>query len=263
MSAEPLHRSYLHFSELPTSLRVLYTAVLALMGAGYLFALIYLYHSYSGRDGDAAKLSYEDVVIAYSGSGKGSKLEAALRGPMAAMLPAEESKTVIAWVQGGAERSQYESDIKPVLDKRCLSCHDGSNPHLSNLGGFESVKKVTEQDTGTDVFTLVRVSHVHLFGMTFIFFILGQIFSHAYLRPVWFKSFVVVLPFIAIALDVSSWYLIKVYKPFAAVTMIGGGVMGLSFSFMGIVSMYQLWFGKTPPAVAQRGREGERQLAGL
>ena len=38
MSAEPLHRSYLHFSELPTSLRVLYTAVLALMGAGYLFA---------------------------------------------------------------------------------------------------------------------------------------------------------------------------------------------------------------------------------
>jgi hypothetical protein len=72
-----------------------------------------------------------------------------------------------------------------------------------------------------------------------------------------------VLPFIAIALDVSSWYLIKVYKPFAAVTMIGGGVMGLSFSFMGIVSMYQLWFGKTPPAVAQRGREGERQLAGL
>jgi len=263
MSAEALHRSYLHFSELPTSLRVLYTAVLALMGAGYLFAGIYLYHSHSGRDGDPRTLSYEDVVIAYSGSGQGSKLEAALRGPMAAMLPADESKSLISWVQQGAERSQFESEIKGVLDKRCASCHDGSNPHLSNLVGFDNVKKTTEQDTGTDVFTLVRVSHIHLFGMTFIFFIMGQIFSHAYVRPVWFKSLVVVLPFIAISLDVSSWYFTKIYKPFAWVVMLGGGIMALSFTFMGVVSMYQLWFGKKPPAVAQRTKAGERLLAGL
>jgi hypothetical protein len=255
MSAEPLHRSYLHFSELPTSLRVLYTAVLALMGAGYLFAGIYLYHSHSGRDGDPSTLSYEDVVIAYSGSGKGSKIEAALRGPMAAMLPAEESKSVIAWVQAGAERAQYESDIKGVLEKRCLSCHDGSNPHLSNLGNFESVKKVTEQDTGTDIFTLVRVSHIHLFGMTFIFFIMGTIFSHAYLRPVWLKSLVVVLPFIAIAMDVGSWYFTKLFHPFALMTMAGGGVMALSFTFMGVVSTYQLWFGKTPAPVLERAAD--------
>jgi hypothetical protein len=122
------------------------------------------------------------------------------------------------------------------------------------------MKKVTEQDTGTDIFTLVRVSHIHLFGMTFIFFIMGQIFSHAYIRPVWFKSLVVVLPFIAITLDVSSWYFIKLYKPFAAVTMLGGGVMALSFTFMGIVSMYQLWLGKTPTAVVQRGQEGQRAV---
>ena len=252
MNGEPLHRSYLHFSELPTSLRVLYTAVLALMGAGYLFAIIYLYHTYSGRDGDPSTLSYEDVVIAYSGSGKGSRLEAALRGPMATMLPADELKGVVSWVQQGAERSQYESEIKAVLDKRCLTCHDGSNPHLSNLTNYDNVKKVTEQDTGTDIFTLVRVSHIHLFGLTFVFFIMGQIFSHAYVRPVWFKSLVVVLPFIAISLDVGSWYFTKLYKPFAAVTMLGGAMMAFSFTFMGIVSMYQLWFGKTPEAVARR-----------
>jgi hypothetical protein len=263
MSAEPLHRSYLHFSELPTSLRVLYTAVLALMGAGYLFAIIYLYHTYSGRDGDPKTLSYEDVVIAYSGSGQGSKLEAALRGPMSAMLPADELKGVVTWVQQGAERAQYESDIRTVIDKRCLSCHDGSNPHLSNLGGFDNVKKTTEQDTGTDIFTLVRVSHIHLFGLTFVFFIMGQIFSHAYVRPVWFKSLVVVMPFVAITLDVSSWYFTKLYKPFAAITMLGGGVMALSFTFMGLVSAYQLWFGKTPPAVVQRGQEGGRRSVGL
>lgn len=262
MNGEPLHRSYLHFSELPTSLRVLYTGVLALMGAGYLFALIYLYHTYSGRDGDPKTLSYEDVVIAYSGSGKGSKLEAALRGPMATMLPADELKGVVAWVQKGADRGQYEADIKPVIDKRCLTCHDGGNPHLSNLSGYDNVKKVTEQDTGTDIFTLVRVSHIHLFGLTFVFFIMGQIFSHAYVRPVWFKSLVVVLPFVAISLDVSSWYFTKLYQPFAAVTMLGGALMALSFTFMGVVSMWQLWLGKTPAPVALRGEQGPGRVIG-
>lgn len=262
MSDEPLHRRYLHFSELPTSLRVLYTGVLALMGFGYLFALIYLYHTYSGRDGDATNLTYDDVVIAYRGSGKGSRLESALRGPMSSMLPAEELKSVVAWVQAGADRGQFESDIRPVFDKRCVSCHDGSNPHLSNLSNYDTTKKTTEQDTGTDVFTLVRVSHIHLFGMTFMFVVMGQIFSHAYLRPVWLKASIVVLPFIAIALDVSSWYFIKLYQPFAAVTMLGGALMAFSFTFMGLVSMYQLWFGKTPPLVAQRAESSERDLIG-
>ena len=87
VSDEPLHRLYYHFSELPRSMRVLYTATLLILGLGYLFALIYLFHTYSGKDGNPATLSYDDIVIAYSGSGKGSRLESALRGSMSAMLP--------------------------------------------------------------------------------------------------------------------------------------------------------------------------------
>ena len=78
MSATPLHRHYLHFSELPTSMRVMYTAVLLVLGLAYMFAAIYLFHTYSGRDGNPKDMSYDDLVIAYSGSGKGSRLEAAL-----------------------------------------------------------------------------------------------------------------------------------------------------------------------------------------
>jgi hypothetical protein len=134
-----------------------------------------------------------------------------------------------------------------------MTCHDGSNPHLVNLNGFDNVKKVTERDTGTGIFTLVRVSHIHLFGLTFVFFLVGSIFSHAYVRPVWFKVAVVVLPFVALVIDVSSWYFTKLYHPFALVVMAGGGVMGLSFAFMWVVSMYQMWFSRTPSAVMQRG----------
>lgn len=248
----PLHKAFLHFSEMPYSMRVVYTATLLILGMGYLFALIYLFHSYSGKDGDPMTLSYEDVVIAYSGSGKDSRLEAALRGSMSAMLPKDELGPLVGWVKEGAERARFEKEIKPTLDKRCMSCHDGSNPHLVNLNGFDNLKKVTERDTGAGIFTLVRVSHIHLFGLTFVFFIVGSIFSHAYLRPVWFKCTVVGLPFVSLVLDVGSWYFTKLYQPFAWVVMIGGGIMGLSFAFMWVVSMYQMWFSGPPSAITQR-----------
>jgi hypothetical protein len=252
-----LHRLYLHFSELPLSIRVLYTATLLVLGLGYLFALIYLFHSYSGKDGDATTLSYEDVVIAYTGSGKASRLESALRGSMAAMLPHDELVPVITWVQEGADRAGYEKTVRATLEKRCLSCHDGSNPHLPNLSGYDNLKKVTEIDTGTGIFTLVRVSHIHMFGLTFVFFVMGTIFSHAYLRPIWLKSAVVALPFVSLALDIGSWYFTKLYHPFGWVVMIAGGLMGLSFAFMWFVSMYQMWFSRAPEVVVARQASGQ------
>ena len=252
MDGTPLHRLYRHFSELPYSVRVLYTATLLILGTAYLFAGIYLFHSYSGKDGNPNTLSYDDIVIAYSGSGEGSRLEAALRGSMSAMLPRDELDSLVSWVQGGSERARYEQEVRPVFDQRCMDCHDGSNPHLPNLNGYDNVQKVTERDTGAGLFTLVRVSHIHFFGLAFVFFILGSIFSHAYVRPVWFKCVVVAFPFVALTLDIGSWYFTKLYHPFAWVVMIGGALMGLSFAYMWVVSMYQMWFSRAPSVVVSR-----------
>ena len=252
MSDVPLHRLYHHYSELPYSMRVLYTATLLLLGTAYLFAGIYLFHTYSGRDGNPATLSYDDIVFAYHGSGKASRLEAALRGSMSGMLPREELNVINFWVQDGADRAKYEKEIRPMLDRRCMACHDGSNPHLVNLNGYDNLMKVTERDTGPAIFTLVRVSHIHFFGIAFVFFILGSIFSHAYVRPVWFKCAVVALPFVSLALDIGSWYFTRLFHPFAWVVIISGAVMALSFTYMWVVSMYQLWFSPPPSAVTRR-----------
>lgn len=254
---DPLHQLYTHYSELPCSQRVLYTATLLVLGLGYLFALVYLFHTQVGRDGKNY-FSVEDIVITYSGTGKGSRLESALRGPMQSMLPADEMETVVGWVQAGADRAKYEKDIKAVLDKRCMSCHDGSNPHLANFGSFDALKKTTEQDTGANVYTLVRVSHIHLFGLTFIFFIMGFMFSHAYMRPVWLKCSIVALPFVSIVLDIASWYFTKLYQPFAWVVLIAGAVMGMCFAFMWVVTMYQMWFSPPPALVAERAGDASR-----
>ena len=252
MTSAPLHNLYTHYSELPLSQRVLYTCTLLVLGLAYVFAIIYLFHSYSGRDGGTNTLTYEDIVIAYTGTGKGSRLEAALRGPMASMLPADEAGAIIGWASESPTQDKFESAVKPIVDKRCVSCHDGSNPHLPNLSGFDNIKKVTEKDTGTDIFTLVRVSHIHLFGLTFVFFIMGSMFAHAYFRPVWLKCAIVAMPFVSLVLDVSSWYFTKLFHPFAWVVMIAGGLMGLSFAFMWFTTMYQLWLSKPPEPVKRR-----------
>ena len=251
-NVQPPHRFFHHFSELPYSMRVLFTCMLLILGMGYLFALLNIYFTYAGRaGGNPLMLSYEDIVVAYSGSGKGSVLESALSGPMSTMLPPDEKTRLLSWVHDGAAKPAYDG-IKPILDKRCMACHNGSNPHLPNLSDFENLKKVTALDTGASVSTLVRVSHIHLFGVTFIFFIVGYAFTHAYVRPIWLKSTVIATPFAAIAVDVSSWYLIKLYHPFAWVEIGAGMLMAACFAFMWLTTLYQMWFSRPPEAILRR-----------
>jgi hypothetical protein len=257
MSDLPLHRNFRHYSELGYSQRVLYTAALLVLGFGYFFALLNVYFTYAGKAGGNPRLlTPQDLIVAYSGSGKASRLEAALRGPMSTMLPHDELNTVVRWAQTGASRPAYERDIRPILDRRCMACHDGSNPHLPNLNGYDNLKKVTEMDTGASVATLVRVSHIHLFGVTFIFFLVGFMFTHAYVRPVWLKCTIIAFPFLAIMVDVSSWYIIKLFHPFVFVEMAAGMLMAGCFAIMWLVTIYQLWFSPTPQKVVERQRAG-------
>ena len=236
-----VHRMFFHYSELPLSMRTLFTATLIVLGIAYLFAMIQIYEVHAGRDGRPG-LSAEDIAIAYSGSKTATRLESALSGPMSGMLPADERATIIGWVHRGLDNAEYDASIKPIIERRCLACHDGSNPHIVNLNGYENIAKVAQIDTGMSLTTLVRVSHIHMFGITFIFFIMGLIFSHAYVRPVWFKSAVIALPFLSIVIDIGSWYLTKINTAFAWAVIIGGGLMGLSFAIQWFVSMYQIWF---------------------
>jgi hypothetical protein len=243
----------MHFSMLPMGMRVLYTGTLVVLGLGYLFAMIHIFSSHAGRDGNPA-LSVEDLIIAYSGSKSDTRLESALNGPMANMLPGEERNVVIAWVRSGAEQETYAtSGAEQIIEKRCLMCHNGSNPHIPNFKEFEGIQHTAELDTGMDIFTLVRVSHIHLFGITFIFFIVSTIFCHAHIRPLWAKCIIILTPFVAIILDIGSWYLTKLYPGFAWVVMGSGALMGVAFAMQWIISVYQMWFYTLPQEIQDKG----------
>ncbi len=253
MTDQPPHALFRHYSELPYSLRTLFTCVLLILGLGYAFALLNIYFTYAGRaGGNPIMLSYEDIVAGYSGTGKGSVLESALSGSMSTMLRTDERASMVKWLRDGSPQLDYESAVKPIVDRRCLTCHDGRNPHLPSFTTFEGLSKVTTQDMGASIATLVRESHIHLFGVTFIFFIVGLAFTHAYVRPVWLKCAIIALPFLAIMIDVSSWYLIKLFHPFAWVEIGAGVAMASCFSVMWLTTLYQMWFTKPPEAILRR-----------
>ncbi|MFV2057585.1 MAG: hypothetical protein ACC707_14040 [Thiohalomonadales bacterium] len=240
-----------HFQFLPMGHRVLFTSALIVLSTGYLFAMIYIFSSHAGRDGKPG-LSVNDLIIAYSGSDSDTRLEAALKGPMANMLPDAEKIQISAWVRSGAEKQTFgSSGVESIIANRCLTCHNGTNPHIPNFSEFDNLATMTEKDTGMDLFTLVRVSHIHLFGITFIFFIVSTIFSHAYIRPLWVKCLLIVIPFVAILADIASWYLTKVFAPFAWVVMISGALMGASFAAQFCISIYQIWWLKLPGFVIE------------
>lgn len=239
----------IHFRYLPMSVRVLFTMVLLTFGLAYLMAMIQVWESHAGKDGNPM-LSGKDLMIAYSGNPEGTKLETALRGAMSDMLPDDKKKVVFDWLHDGAKPETLEGTIKPIIQEHCVACHVPEvNPHLPDLSTDEGILKVAQRDEGMTIATLVRVSHIHLFSITFIFFIVGYIFTHAYVRPVWLKCVLIATPFAVLITDVASWYLTKVWTGFAWVVIISGVLMGLSFAAMWVISMWQMWLGRLPDEV--------------
>lgn len=240
----------IHFQFLPLSMRVLFSMVLIVFGIGYLMAMIQVWENHAGKDGKPM-LTAKDLMISYSGNPEGTRLESSLRSSMADMLPAEKRQVIFDWLHAGAKQEEFEGKINPILQEHCVMCHTPeANPHLPSFTNFEGVSMVTAKDEGMSLATLVRVSHIHLFSITFIFFIVGYIFSHAYVRPIWLKCALIAIPFLVLITDVAAWYLTKVWTGFAWVVIISGAFMGLSFAAMWLISMWQMWFFKPPREIA-------------
>ncbi len=242
-----------HFKFLPMSVRVLFSMVLLVFGLGYCMAMIQVWENHAGKDGDPM-LSGKDLMIAYSGNPEGTKLETALRGPMADMLPAEKRQVIFDWLHSGGKAEEIATKIEPILQEHCVACHNPeANPHLPNFADPSGLTKVAQKDEGMTIPTLVRVSHIHLFSITFIFFIVGYIYTHALVRPTWVKCVVIAIPFLTLITDVASWYLTKVWTGFAWVVIGSGALMGTAFTIMWFTSMYQMWLGKVPTGLGEEG----------
>jgi len=230
-----------HFYDCTLNEKLLYTSFLLLAGIAYLMALTYLYTSFDGIDGKPG-LSVEDVAENYYGNRSGTRLESALRGPMAGYIETENRHHIVEWLKAGAPQADYERIIKPILDERCVICHStDSGLKIPDLSRYEGLKQVANVDTGVSLHSLMRVSHIHLFGIALVAFSIGLVFRFA-LLPHWFQHTLTLLPFIAIFIDITAWFLTKWDPIYAYTIIIAGGLLGLSWMLQIIISLYQIWF---------------------
>ncbi len=221
--------------------KLLYSSFLLLVGVGYLMALAYLYTSFDGIDGKPG-LSVEDIAENYYGNRSGTRLESALRGSMAANIDLQQRHHIIAWLKSGAPQNGYESTIKPILAERCVACHaPASGLPIPDLSSYESVKRVADVDTGVSLHSLMKVSHIHLFGIALVAFGIGLVFRFA-LLPAWFQYTLTLLPFIAIFSDIFAWFLTRWDPVYAYTVVAAGALLGLSWVLQITISLYQIWF---------------------
>ncbi len=227
-------------SQADPALRALFTGYLVVIGLGLLmsFAQILLTHGMAdGRFG----LSLDDIVYSYYGNREGSRIEAKLQGSMKLMASEEDRAAIIKWVRMGAPLEGWQSQIREVVASNCTRCH-GTVPGLVEYRTYEGIKSVSQIDEGATVPTLARVSHIHLFGIAFIFFFVCLIFVHATGVPNSLRVAAVAAPYVFICVDVFSWWATKWVPAAAYLTLLGGFGYAVSSGFMISTSLYQLWW---------------------
>jgi hypothetical protein len=225
--------------KLPTSFKILFTGYILSVGFGLLMAGVQIMMTHGMADGKVG-LSVDDIVYSYYGNSKGTKLESKLNGSMKANAPDAERIELIKWARNGASKEEWDAKIEPIVKKYCVLCHVPGAP-MGDFSTYENVKKHTESDHGASFSSLTRVSHIHLFGIGFIFFFIGAIFTLAEGIGCFWKAVIVLTPFVFLIIDILSWWLTKLSPSFAWLTIIGGLGYSVAAAIMLGVSLWQMW----------------------
>ena len=246
MAANPPILEY-RFYDCTVSRKLLWTCFLILMGCGYLMAITNLYLTHQGLSGKPG-ISVEDIAASYYGNRSGTRLETAIRGFMSTNISDEDRAIMEAWLHAGAPETDYTTKIMPILKKTCLNCHVASSGmNLPDFSTYAGLHKVAEVDTGMSIATLVKLSHIHLFGISLLLITLGNIFIHSEMAAL-LKRIIIVTPTLSFFIDIAAWYLTKWSPIFAWVVVVAGAFMGISMGLQIFISLFQIWFLRRPAA---------------
>ena len=230
----------LRFDKLPVSFRLLFLVTVTCLSVGFVFNLTQIWESHSG-EGGIFGLSAESIRMQYYGKRDSSILESKLKTTMGGFATDAEKETIIKWIRSGADEAKYNSEIKPITEKNCMVCHGQES--FRPLIGYKEIKEVTNINNGMGFKTLVRVSHIHFNGMTFLFFVSGLITCFARIgskKLKWVKWIVIIAPMIAMFCDIMSWNLAREYENGVYIVIVSGAVMTAAFFTQMSISAYQI-----------------------
>ncbi|WP_321276404.1 elongation factor-1 alpha [Thiomicrorhabdus indica] len=234
-----IQTKWLNLPSLSLPVKALFTGYLLVVGLGLLVAGGQIMLTHGMADGKLG-LSVEDIVYSYYGNREGSKLESKLNGSMKDKATPEENLILIKWAREGANENEWQNTIQPIVQNKCAMCH-ANIPGLPNVTKLEVMNEIAKVDEGASFSALTRVSHIHLFGIAFIFFFIGLIFSMSVGFKPWMKALLIFTPFAFLIIDIASWWLTKLEPNFAYFVIIGGFGYSVASTVMIFSSLYQMW----------------------
>ncbi len=229
--------------------KLLHTGFIILVCFGLLSAELYLVVTHTGLDGKSG-VTLKDIQISYYGNRSSTKIQTVLptmltnAGLPKAQWPQAQA-TFDHWIKGGESQAEYDAKIKPFIAQHCLMCHSvamSKQLHNPPLVTYDDVKAVAKVDTGMSYTAMLLGGMVHLTMLGVIFWLAGYLFVRTRVSN-GLKGLVVIIPFLAMLLDFSGWWLTKQNPDFAWFVLIGGALSCPIAALGMIISFFDMWVG--------------------
>ncbi len=259
---------------LPIAVKVMLTALLVILGFGYLIAVANIYHSHKLADGREG-MSLDDVRAVYGGikrprkSGEEvpSKMLSMLRGEMRQYVGSDSDfKLLEEWLAAGGtevgldEGEDTSNTPRRAILRNCLECHAAdAGTEVSSYAAF-----------GPDAFTveykqlepflpiggenaamieappqytlprLILISHMHMLSIPLFTLVVGLTFMMTR-WPRLMRHWLAPIPMLALLPDFGGWWLARLVPDLAILIPIGGAVFGVVFGIQIITVLIDVW----------------------
>lgn len=267
---------------LPTPLKLVLTAFLAMLGAGYLFAIANIYATHSGDDGRPG-LTIDDLKAAYSGvtvektsvKTAPSMMLKMIEGAMRQYVSDDADYGVLhGWLaagngEAGLDREKDGRTPRRVITLNCLRCHASDSGEIIGTKApfgpdqltveYAMVSKFTTAGTASESGTirigpqsaphLILITHAHMLAIPIFTLMVAFLFWLTPL-PAGMRATVAPIPMIALVFDFSSWWLARVAPGMVYVIMAAGAAYGAAFGLQLLAVACGVWWRpalKPPP----------------
>lgn len=257
---------------MPAGVRVMLTAFLAIVGAGYLMAVGNVWHTHQLADGEPG-LTLNDLRATYSGmtvSGGDvmpSRMLLMIRTQMRGYVTDADFAILEGWLSaGGSEAGLDEGETtrqtpRRAIIRNCLRCHAESTeteisrraafgpdefsveygmlaPHLA--GDAPDSGEVVHVPPQLRVSRLVLVSHAHMLAMPMFALAVALLFMTTRL-PWRLRAVLIPVPMIALILDFAGWWLARLSEGFVLLIVGAGAAFGLVLGFQVLTVVVDMW----------------------
>ena len=258
----------------PVSVKIMLTAMLGILGFGYIIAAANIMQSHQLADGREG-MSLDDVKAVYGGikrprrSGEEvpSTMLKMLRGSMRQYVGSESDFQLLeTWLAAGASEAGLDkgedtsSTPRRAILRNCLECHAAdAGTSVSSYASFGpdaftvEYKKLTpflpiggenakmiEAPPEYTLPRLILISHMHMLSIPLFTLVVGLLFMMTRWPPA-MRNVLTPIPMLALVVDFSGWWLARISADLAMIIPLGGAVFGVVFGIQIIAVVIDLW----------------------